>query len=357
MSEKIKESVTHGIEEGIRRSGKYEVPVRDKSFAKALRKMELQQNGTVTDDQLTQFGLTLGVDHVCYVSVEKSIYSTGVYFIDYRMIHVSSGKAKKGSESVHDESLSAATDNIAKRLLKEDSGNIAKNQLKNDNTVYSLNSVQVNAQFPGGMMKFRNYIISHLQDRNFNIPTDELRMQFRFIIEKDGRLTDIQVVDDGRCPEAAAIAIQALSSCPKWIPAKIDGRPVRMLFAFPIIIKYFNENKPIVPKPTTTDPQYPGGTQKFRDYIISKLEDHDFNIKSNRINMQFRFVVEEDGLLGDIKIVDDGGHPDVAEKVVEVLRSSPKWKPATIDGNPVRMLYTIPIMIRPIDENKPTNPK
>ena len=106
-----------------------------------------------------------------------------------------------------------------------------------DKTIYDKTTVQVEAQYPGGMQKFREYIIAGLEGHSFDASTSEVKMQFRFVIEKDGRLTDIQIISDGGFPEAAAIAVRVLGSCPRWTPAKIDGRPVRLLFTIPIIYK------------------------------------------------------------------------------------------------------------------------
>jgi len=106
-----------------------------------------------------------------------------------------------------------------------------------DTKIYDQTTVQVEPRFPGGLSKFREYIASNLEGRSFDIPTNELRMEFRFVIERDGRLTDIQIVNNGGSPEAAEMAVKVLNSCPRWTPASINGKPVRMLFSIPIIIR------------------------------------------------------------------------------------------------------------------------
>ena len=54
------------------------------------------------------------------------------------------------------------------------------------------------------------------------------------------------------------------------------------------------------------------------------------------------FVVEKDGSLSDFRVLST---PSVglAEETLRVMRLSPKWVPSTIDGKPVRVLYTVPI--------------
>ncbi len=54
----------------------------------------------------------------------------------------------------------------------------------------------------------------------------------KFVVEKDGRITNIQVVRGigGGCDEEA---VRVLKSMPKWQPAKQRGRPVRVWFNMP----------------------------------------------------------------------------------------------------------------------------
>jgi TonB family protein len=53
----------------------------------------------------------------------------------------------------------------------------------------------------------------------------------------------------------------------------------------------------------------------------------------------FRFIVERDGTLSDIKII-KGLSPELDKIALQKLKSSPKWKPALINGHPVRKRIT-----------------
>jgi len=73
-----------------------------------------------------------------------------------------------------------------------------------------------------------------------------------------------------------------------------------------------------------------------------------------------QFVVEKDGSLVDIKTLRDLGH-GTGEAAVRMLKTAPKWNPATRHGEPVRVQFTLPIQLNlaPADktpENKPANP-
>jgi len=92
-------------------------------------------------------------------------------------------------------------------------------------------------------------------------------------------------------------------------------------------------------------PEFPGGMEKFYQYVgksynLSK-EAKDKELQGRII---LNFVVEEDGSLTNIKVLRDLGY-GTGEEALRVLQASPKWKPALQNGKPVRVSYTIPIVI------------
>ncbi|HEX8268798.1 MAG TPA: energy transducer TonB [Flavobacterium sp.] len=103
-----------------------------------------------------------------------------------------------------------------------------------DNEVYRSGELQTKPDYPGGISKFYKFIA-----KNFNMPDEEGlngRLVVSFIIEKDGSITDIKIVNDigyGTGAEAA----RALKLSEKWIPGVLNGKKVRSLFTVPIIIK------------------------------------------------------------------------------------------------------------------------
>lgn len=89
-------------------------------------------------------------------------------------------------------------------------------------------------------------------------------------------------------------------------------------------------------------PDFPGGIQKFYDFVGKNYkvpEDEDIKGK-----VFVQFVVEKDGTLTDIKVVRDLGF-GTGKEAIRVLKKSPKWKPGIQNGRPVRVLYSLPISI------------
>jgi len=92
-------------------------------------------------------------------------------------------------------------------------------------------------QFPGGekgMMEFVTKNIAYPQEaRDKEI---EGRVFVRFVIEKDGSVSDVKVAKGigGGCDEEAVRVVKAM---PKWIPGKQDDKPVRVSYTMPFFFK------------------------------------------------------------------------------------------------------------------------
>jgi protein TonB len=108
-----------------------------------------------------------------------------------------------------------------------------KQEVVEDNNVYNSAGVEVQPEFPGGMGKFDEFI-----RRNLDLPDEELngRIIVQFTVEKDGSLSNVQVLRDlGYGTDKAALKLFA--KCPKWNPAVQNGKKVRCTYVKPIVIK------------------------------------------------------------------------------------------------------------------------
>ncbi len=104
-----------------------------------------------------------------------------------------------------------------------------------DNTVHNIKAVQVQPEYPGGLKAFVQFVIDNMGNISVE-STDNIRMQFSFVIEKNGTLTDIKVLNDGGHPDIAKLATNVLSWSPKWQPGIINGKPVRVAYILPMVI-------------------------------------------------------------------------------------------------------------------------
>lgn len=94
--------------------------------------------------------------------------------------------------------------------------------------------VDIQPQFPGGLQAFGAFL-----GNNIKYPADDAknkvqgRVFCKFVVERDGRLTNIEVI---RTPTEAMgnEAVRVLSLSPKWTPGQQNGRLVRVYYTVPI---------------------------------------------------------------------------------------------------------------------------
>ena len=90
-------------------------------------------------------------------------------------------------------------------------------------------------------------------------------------------------------------------------------------------------------------PEYPGGIAAFYKFVQKNFRTPEVDQDVNG-RVIVNFVVEKDGSLTDIKVVRDLGF-GTGKEAIRLLKSAPKWKPGIQNGNPVRVLYSLPIMV------------
>ena len=104
--------------------------------------------------------------------------------------------------------------------------------------VYDFQKVDKQPKFPGGMTSLQSYI-----NRNLKYPqisrenNSQGRAIIRFIIDSNGTVISPQVVRSSGDCNLDMEAVRVIESMPKWKPGKHKGKPVRVLFTFPVIFR------------------------------------------------------------------------------------------------------------------------
>jgi periplasmic protein TonB len=105
---------------------------------------------------------------------------------------------------------------------------------QSQDTIYDFKDVEVKPEYPGGMEAFYKFIA-----KNFKAPEEEGldgKILTTFVIEVDGSVAEIKVLQDIGFGSGAEV-LRVLAMSKNWIPAKINGISVRVLYQFPITIK------------------------------------------------------------------------------------------------------------------------
>lgn len=247
--------------------------------------------------------------------------------------------------------------------------------------------VENQPEFPGGNAALMKFIGDNVK---YPVEAQEKGVEGRvitnFVVEKDGSLSDFQVVR-GIDPLLDAEALRVLQTMPNWEPGKQRGENVRVRFTLPVVFRLQGNtasvppppppppvpddgNKTSVPPPpppppaaytksneelkktneifavVEKQPEFPGGNNALMRFLSDNIN---YPTEAQEKGIQGRvvcnFVVERDGSISDVKIV-RGVDPLLDKESVRILQSMPNWSPGTQKGEKVRVRYTLPVVFR-----------
>ncbi len=100
--------------------------------------------------------------------------------------------------------------------------------------LYTMNTVSIAPQFPGGALALAEYL-----KKNLKYPAEaeanniEGKVYVGFIVEKDGSLSNLEIINgiDSGCNEEA---MRVLRTSPTWLPGTFNGNPVRTAYTLAI---------------------------------------------------------------------------------------------------------------------------
>jgi TonB family protein len=87
-----------------------------------------------------------------------------------------------------------------------------------------------------------------------------------------------------------------------------------------------------------------GGVEEFRKWVAENVK-HPEHAQSNRVerSVEVQFTIDTSGKVTDVKTV-KGINQELNHEARRVVHASPKWIPATVNGKPVQVTYTIPVI-------------
>lgn len=90
-------------------------------------------------------------------------------------------------------------------------------------------------------------------------------------------------------------------------------------------------------------PEYPGGINKFYDFVQRNYYMPDEEGLKGTISVSF--TIEKDGSLSGFKKIQDIGY-GTGKELIRVLKSCPKWNPGEKNGEKVRTTFSLPIRVQ-----------
>ena len=108
---------------------------------------------------------------------------------------------------------------------------------KAPSTTEVYESVDQEAEFPGSLNSFRNKIGENFDNSAMEGGEGTLKTTVTFIVERDGTISDVKA--SGSNPDFNSEAVRTVKSIrTKWVPAKINGQPVRQRFRLPLTMNF-----------------------------------------------------------------------------------------------------------------------
>lgn len=266
-------------------------------------------------------------------------------------------------------------------IVSQDSIQIDSAAISNEDTAYlsdlefvktkiDLGNVFTKAdqmpEFQGGMKQFRKRFFEHFKFSKGDKIKD---IRLFFVVEATGYVKHyIALSPKDKFKKQTEEAMRKVFE--RWSPAKINNQPVRFLMYFPIVIEDFvtdvketetntlqNINREDIPdleelkkimdlkgvfSRADEKPEYPEGIEAFKKKCFDKIET--LALKNNeKIDTRLYFIVEKNGYVRNVAAVGSNKkHKEEAE--LGMARIFERWKPAKLNGEPVRYLYYFPLV-------------
>lgn len=204
------------------------------------------------------------------------------------------------------------------------------------------------AEYPGGIQALMQFLSENIK---YPVEAQEQNISGRvicsFIVNTDGTVSDAEIVQRVH-PTLDKEALRVVNMQKGWIPARHEGKSVRMKFTLPITFSLPTKKvKTSKTSPTNqsfdTFAKFPGGTEALLKYLNKNIKyPRGAEIYGISGRGGCTFIVEKDGSISDVKVA-KSVHPSLDKEAVRVISTMPKWTPAMENGKPVRAKYSLPV--------------
>lgn len=212
----------------------------------------------------------------------------------------------------------------------------------------------------GGKLAYLRWLEAAIEYPDSALTADvQGELMVEFVVERTGELSHIYMRDTLGFGVGEAVR-KAIATSPPWNVAIINGRPVRARYQLPVAVnvrqaKARQQRAPVSNAKQDTAmldaamlevmPEPPGGLQAFMQWVGSNYRfPHEAIDNDVHGTLQMGFIVEADGTITHVEVLNDLGHGTGAE-AVRVLKHSPRWKPGIVNGKPVRVRFKLPIKL------------
>jgi protein TonB len=93
-----------------------------------------------------------------------------------------------------------------------------------------------------------------------------------------------------------------------------------------------------------TMPEFPGGLDELMKFIKSNIQYETNKDKRRGVGtVQVKFIIENDGSINDYIVIVSPLTDYYNQEAIRIVKKMPKWTPGKQNGQPVKVLFTLPI--------------
>ena len=201
-------------------------------------------------------------------------------------------------------------------------------------------------QFPGG----ETALLKYLQE-NIKYPPKALkdsiqgRVVVQFVVDKAGSVGEVKVVRSVN-KDLDDEAVRLIKTLPKFYPGRQNGQAVAVWYTLPVTFKLQDKLEPEKPKDVEVKAEFPGGEEALSQFLKDQIK---YPPKAAKKRIQGRvevaFWIDKSGKVHDVRVV-ESVDKDLDKEAVRVCKLLPDFIPATVNGEPVEVLFKLPIRFK-----------
>lgn len=179
------------------------------------------------------------------------------------------------------------------------------------------------------------------------------RVALQFVISKKGDVKDVKVVKSSGNELLDNEALRVVSMSPVWTPGKVEGKPVDVLFTFPVVFKLEGEEteaagEAVAFSEVEQKPTFMGDEPvQFTKWVFGQLK-YPEEAKEKQIQgrVTLQFTIAKDGNVKDVTVAKSSGSKILDDEAVRIVSMSPQWEPGKHKGEPVDVRFTFPLVFK-----------
>jgi len=187
--------------------------------------------------------------------------------------------------------------------------------------------------------------VANFENKTIKDGKYSLKVSFK-LEESDSQFKNANIVANENTQELSNVIIMGYIKKEKFTA---EQKVIDLVNALPsVTINDKNEIEPTENRAysfvtASTPPAFPGGMDKLYEFIGKSIK-YPAAAADNEVqgSVSLSFIVEKDGSLGSFSVDKRLGY-GIEEEAIRVMKSSKRWQPATQNGRPVRVKYSVPI--------------